>query len=114
MEVKRDRKMNDDKIYCSPSEILKIVAEIDDSIVKINKIMNKMFEAENRKDFIVLLQIQQNLLKLREKLARLAKAETLRQARKTLEKAKGILGENRGLKFRQLELSQELLRGYMK
>lgn|GEM_PF-2614926 len=77
----------------SAYEYAKMSSLIADAMKKVAKVLERIQEAGNHKNAILLLQALDNLNRVNTKLQTLGTAKAKQQAKKTLERVKEILGE---------------------
>jgi len=77
--------------YFSTAEIVKMSSRISNALDKIQKVANRLAEDGKTRDFIILTQATQSLIKVRDRLTVWAEASLKRDAEKTLKRAKEIL-----------------------
>ncbi|MBS7616502.1 hypothetical protein KEJ45_04825 [Candidatus Bathyarchaeota archaeon] len=77
----------------SAYEYAKMCSLTADAIKKVTKVLERLQKAGNHKDAMLLLQALDNLNRVNMKLQTLGRVKARRQAEKTLEKARQILGE---------------------
>ncbi|MEM2281905.1 MAG: hypothetical protein QXZ68_08010 [Candidatus Bathyarchaeia archaeon] len=77
----------------STLELVKMSNLIADAMAKISVVTETLFKAGDTKNTILMLQAWDNLSRVHAKLSGLSRAKAKQQAKKTLEKAREILGE---------------------
>lgn len=77
----------------SAYELVKMALLITDSMNKIEKVLERLQMADDRKNAMLLIQALDNLSLVEAKLSGLSRAKARQQAKKVLKQAEEILGE---------------------